>query len=148
VAIKSPDTDVAILVIGFQHTFGKPLYFLTGVGNHHSAMDVGAISSNLGAKLAYSLIAVHAISGCDSISTLYGKGKKMFYQLIKDNEDLQDQMCRFGESFSFDAQQLPSLECLISQLYVFRTDINETRYEVFCCSTRGSGNSLPPIKLS
>ena len=76
VIIKSPDTDVAVICINLQASISAALYFATGTKDKTRLLSVPVICENLGQNISSALIGLHSISGCDSTSSFYGKGKK------------------------------------------------------------------------
>jgi len=57
-------------------------------------MDIKKIMSVLGSCLCKALIGMHVFIGCDSVSTLAGRGKIASLNILKKNSDLQ---CMFTE---------------------------------------------------
>ena len=81
VIIKSPDTDVPVLAV---HCFPKMdhidcIWIETGVitntTDKRRFIPVHAICASLGHDCYHILLAVHALTGCDSVSSHFGKGK-------------------------------------------------------------------------
>lgn len=98
IIVESPDTDVFILLLSkFQQFENKPeLWFYTGKISIRTDLrryiPIHFLSENLGQPLASSLISVHAITGCDTTSSLHFVGKKKTYAALKkiSDEDLND----------------------------------------------------------
>ena len=44
---------------------------------------------------------MHAITGCDTVSSFAGKGKLSAFQLVKKNVSVQELFARFGLSWEF-----------------------------------------------
>ena len=63
VAIKSPDTDVLILMVGHKHTITADLYFDTGTGNNRRLIRIQSICESLGPDLSAALVGFHAFTG-------------------------------------------------------------------------------------
>ena len=63
VVIRSPDTDVFILLLGHNQAIQSNLYFDTGSGNQRRIINVSAVHSSLGLELCDALIAFHAFTG-------------------------------------------------------------------------------------
>jgi hypothetical protein len=74
VVIRSPDTDVFILLLGHKLAIPTALYFDTGIGNQRRILDVGKVHLTLGSELCDALIGFHAFTGihsCDVLSQIY-----------------------------------------------------------------------------
>ena len=77
--IWSPDTDVMILGVFFAQELGIEIWFKTRTKEKVRFIPLHEISSFLGQELTLTLLAFHAITGCDSTSCFKGKGKKGHY---------------------------------------------------------------------
>lgn len=78
VIVSSPDTNVAIMCLGHACHF-KSLGFLTGTKTKRRIIDIVKCSQALGKEMQSSLVGLHAFTGCDSVSSFSGKGKKTSY---------------------------------------------------------------------
>lgn len=78
VVIRSPDTDVFILLLGHNQAIQSNLYFDTGSGNQRRIIDVSAVHSSLGLALCDALIAFHAFTGEKWKSIHIGKCRMAF----------------------------------------------------------------------
>ncbi len=63
IVIRSPDTDVFILLLGHKPAIPTALYFDTGTGNQRRILDVGKVHPTLGSELCDALIGFHAFTG-------------------------------------------------------------------------------------
>jgi len=77
VAIRTVDADVVIISVGhFFDLHIEELWISFGVGNQFNHIPVHAIANSLQAEKSKAMMMFHAISGCDTISSFLGKGKK------------------------------------------------------------------------
>ena len=83
--IWSPDTDVMILGVFFTQELGIEIWFKTGTKEKVRFIPLHEISSFLGQELTLTLLAFHAITGCDSTSCFKGKGKKRSLLVLKNS---------------------------------------------------------------
>ena len=75
--VHSPDTDVLVLSVSLFRSLDCPeLWFRTGVKDRHRLIPVHDIAHALGEKICSSLPGFHAITDCDSTSSLAGIRKK------------------------------------------------------------------------
>ena len=63
VIIRSPDTDVFILMIAHKPAIPAAMYFDTGAGNNRRILDVNKVHLNLGCDLCDALIGFRALTG-------------------------------------------------------------------------------------
>jgi len=77
VAIRTVDSDVVIISVGHFHDLHiEELWISFGVGNHFRHIPVHDIPNSLLAEKSKAMMMFHAISGCDTVSSFLGKGKK------------------------------------------------------------------------
>ena len=70
------DTDIFQLLVSQLKPNSKDLYMITDKQNaKHPFLDITDIKHNLGHEIASCLPGLHAISGCDTTSKLFGIGK-------------------------------------------------------------------------
>ncbi|KAG1691496.1 hypothetical protein GQR58_007434 [Nymphon striatum] len=86
------DTDLLVLLLHYCEMEGKPLYFRSdkqprGVPKVY---NISWIKRLLGSGMCTQIVFLHAFTGCDSTSRVYGVGKKpAFEKLVKGDEVLQ-----------------------------------------------------------
>lgn len=130
VTVKSPDTDVAILMCAFSHHIPSTLLLLTGTGNRRRVINMSAAGEVLGGAVCEALIGMHAFTGCDTTSCFAHRGKRSALDLLKKSPAACEAMSAVGQSFEpLSPSTLKKIEKFTCQLY--RTsceDVNEARY--------------------
>ena len=63
VTIRSPDTDIFILMLGHKRSIDASLYFDIGSGNQRRIFDVNNVYRQLGAEFCEALSGCHAFTG-------------------------------------------------------------------------------------
>lgn len=147
VIISSPDTDVAVLSITHVNSMCQTkVLFATGVGNKRRILDLTALSTSLGEQLSNALTGFHAFTGCDSISSFAGKGKRTCYKALLSNETFLEMFSSLGSSQDVSDQLMDSIQRFVCALYGSKSaDVNTARYTLFCTSAPIE-KSLPPNK--
>ena len=94
ILIVSERTDVFVLLV---HLYWKlrPLSPITMKWFDGKTLDINATAMALGDKCIQRLH-MHAITGCDSVSYLFGKGKVPSLKVIMDYDNLEIEL--FGDS--------------------------------------------------
>ena len=89
VLIKTNDSDVVVIAISlFQKMRGlKHLWVSYGTGSNIRSLPIHDIVCLLGPK-APVLGAFHSLTGCDTSSSFFGKGKKSAWKVWKEYPDL------------------------------------------------------------
>jgi hypothetical protein len=78
------DTDILILLLYYVERDSKKLYFRSDKLKSKYVYDICSLKDLLGCEVSTQLLFVHAFTGCDSTSRIYGIGKKaLFQKLIK-----------------------------------------------------------------
>ena len=77
IMLRTVDTDVVVLavstVVSMENT---QLWIVFGTGKHLRYIPAHEIATSLGAEKAQTLPMFHAFTGCDTVSSFAGKGKK------------------------------------------------------------------------
>ena len=101
--------------------------------------------------MSRSLLAFHAITGCDSTSALAGIGKKKGWQVLSRSEQHQDSLGLLGSQPNLSDHIVAKCEAFICDLYPSsrktpRT-VDELRYFLFC-QKKQKNELLPPTSDS
>lgn len=90
VIIKTPDTDVVVLTLYYYPRMQNTNEFWVETGRVTSTTDlrrylpIHNICNSLGRALCDIIPAVHALTGCDSVSAMHGIGKKTVMKVLKE----------------------------------------------------------------
>ena len=152
IRILSNDTDVVIISLAFFHTIPdlEELWITFGTGKSKRFIPIHTIARRLGAEKCEALLGFHAITGCDSVSAFYGRGKKHAW-------DIWSKFPAVTEAFRFISHSPEGIPDSILQLieqFVVRTytstlenvnNVNRARYELFQFQAK-SFDDLPPTQ--
>jgi len=152
VVIQSPDTDVMVLCIThFQELGCNELWFRTGVKNKLRYIQVHSIVNSLGPELCTTLPAYHALTGCDSTSSLSGIGKKSSFGILRKSPEHQKGLQNLGQTPSVTETTNSDCEKFICNLYTSvqhaGTTCDMVRYWLFC-QKKQRNEGLPPTSDS
>ena len=78
------DTDVVVIVL--QHFFTlnlEELWIEFGVDKYRRYIPIHTCAETFGRKLRSSLMLWHALTGCDTVSSFNGKGKKTTWKVLR-----------------------------------------------------------------
>ena len=104
ILIHADDTDVLVLLLSHSNVLGD-VYIKAGRGSKSRIIQIKRIVENLTKDLATvigvqdflkSLIGLHAITGCDTVSTFTGKGKVKALKLLMKNRTYVDAFMDLG----------------------------------------------------
>ena len=101
IVVQSPDTDVLVLCSSQFPSLGcDKLWFHTGTRDKTRYISVHSINVSRGPSLCKALPGFHAPTGCDSMSSLYGIGKKKAWNDIEKSIEFQNTLGRLGQTIS------------------------------------------------
>ena len=134
IVVRSPDTDVFVLLIHYSVRFFQPLIFDTGTGSNRRLIDIRQIVTNLGFEMSQALPAFHAFTGSDCTSAFVRKGKKGPLKTLEKYPDIIKAFAGVGTSHELvDSAVLNSLQRFVCLMYgkVNDVDTNKVRCDVF-----------------
>uniref|UniRef100_UPI00358FFA87 uncharacterized protein n=1 Tax=Myxine glutinosa TaxID=7769 RepID=UPI00358FFA87 len=108
VIIVSPDTDVFIIGIALQSIVPTHMYFHTGRGVNSRTIDLQSVRDSIGDDVSQALIGLHCFTGCDSVSSFYGKGKKKAFNLLLKERELCSTLKDLGKHFDIQLDLVSS----------------------------------------
>lgn len=90
VMIRSGDTDVFIMCLGFHDRIMVKFFFKCGTQICMRVPDIGKSASTLSENVGRVMIGLHTFTGCDTVSAFAGKGKVSAFQIISANRHTQE----------------------------------------------------------
>ena len=133
IVVRSPDTDVLVILLYYCQQFTGTLLFETGVGNKRRFIDVKKIQKSLGASVCQALPAFHAFTGCDSVSAFVRKGKRGPFKILSKSYDYQKSFTNLGETLTLSDKTSKTIEKFVCALYgkEGETSVNSARFSLF-----------------
>ena len=118
ILLRSPDTDVFILLLRFVRHINQTVLFDTGTGDKRRLVNVQAVAKDLGDEINLALVALHAFTGCDTTSAFVRRGKVKPLTLLKKHPeflpafhalgwrvDIEDRVFKDLEKFTSDVRK-------------------------------------------
>ena len=134
IIVRSPDTDVFILLLKFSRQIKQKLLFDTGTGNKRRFIDIHKVREMTGNELCEVLPSFHAFTGCDTVSAFVSKGKQLPLKLLKQNPEyiLSFRMIGNNECISEKIyMEIEKFTCKLYQKLLKTESINKLRYDLF-----------------
>ena len=137
VLIRSPDTDVFLLLLAFFYHFDGPVYMDTRSGDHRRIIDTEGIRKNIGEDLSKALLGLHAFTGSDTTSAFMRKGKIRPLKIMQQKAQYVNAFKKLGETEEVTDDVREVLEEFTCSMYgfkatkKFRPTINNCRYQKF-----------------
>ena len=125
-----------ILGVYFSHERGIDIWFRTGTKGKVRYIPFHEISANVVQELTATLLAFHAITGCDSTiaSCFKGRGIKTLLLVLKGSTGEFQSLRNLGDQFLLTAELIDTCERFTCRLYQPTSDINDInilRYKIF-----------------
>ena len=158
VVVHADDTDVIVLLLTHSDLLGT-VYMRTGRGSKARIIPLAPIKEKLLKQLSpgitahdflKSLCGLHALTGCDSVSSLSGKGKTKAFKLAMKKQKFVKALADLGSSWELSDETLEVVEDFICELYGKRCqDIDLLRYNLYCAKGgKVESEALPPCRSS
>ena len=156
--IHSNDTDVQILLLSHSLALGK-CYIKKGRSTKTRIIELSIVAESLFKQISpgiseqdflKALIRVHALTGCDTVSAFYGKGKWKSIQLLLKNESYVKAMVEIGETWNVSDATFNAAEERVCHLYGKKgQNVDLLRYEQYCAKGgKVDPEALPPCRTS
>ena len=157
IVVRSPDTDVFILLLAYTSEIHSRVLFDTGTGTARRLLAVTDIATELGEDVVKALPGFHAFTGCDTCSAFVRRGKRRPFDVMKNSPEftaLFRELSTVAESLSMDS--LRQLEHFVCSMYGYprytetsrvRSIIFQSRYAM-SLPRSASASSVSGIDLS
>ena len=94
--IKTNDADVVVLAVSVAENLpADEIWISSGTGKHLRHLAAHEYTKKIGQQKAKALPLFHAITGCDTVSCLGGKGRKTAWDVWNVYPALTNVLCRF-----------------------------------------------------
>ena len=95
IVISSRDTDIIILLLAHHNRFPNRDIYIT---MHNKVyLNLGILVTHLGPQICDSLLLCHSITGCDTVSFMYGIGKVTAVKVLQENPGILQGICRMTD---------------------------------------------------
>ena len=154
VVILTADTDVVVIVLGvFDRLLSlNPdlnLWIDFGCGNHKQIISVNDAFIRLGPTRCRALPMFHAITGCDTVSCFFGKGKRTCWQAMQHCPRVVSAFSAPAREYSdINSPVFSAIEEFVIRIYdkySIEESINTARKNLFRKSTKRM-ETLPPTR--
>lgn len=154
---RTVDTDVIVILVGKFHYLRAiqtelDLWVGFGTGRNFAFININIIYAGLGEARSRSLPVFHALTGCDTTFTFYGKSKKSAWQAWELYPGVTSTFEFLANNpfhqLTVDSDHFKRIERFTVILFDKLSpldSINNTRMELFCKNNRDM-DKLPPTK--
>lgn len=155
ILLRTVDTDVVVLAVAAAAKLSTisdlELWVAFGTGKHFRYIPVHEIAACIGPQRSEALPLFHAYTGCDTVSSFAGRGKKTAWDVWKSYGDVTATFL----GLSTGAEQVSDKDVAVLEHFTILlydrtsslTDIDEARFELFTKKGR-TMETLPPTKAA
>lgn len=149
ILLKSSDTDVEVIALHHARNIPAEITIQSGTQAHTRLVNITALANDLGHDMCQALPGLHALTGCDTVSALTGRGKKKAFDLTKTKPRFSQALQQLGKHVPPKEDIFSDIEAFICTLYgTPGTDVNSLRYQMFCKAKNLQSHHLPPTQDS
>jgi hypothetical protein len=139
--VHATDTDVVVIAMALSIQLTScELWIAFGHGDKFRFIAVHAIAASLGPEMSQGILFMHAISGCDSVSSMCGIGKKTAWHVWKSLLEVNQVFNRLSHTpDNISVSDVEQLERYVVLLYNHTSDeslVNAARKHLFCHENR------------
>jgi hypothetical protein len=109
IIVASSDTDVFVLFVAFVINCVVLLKHQQRTRTVY--VDIASIQRSIGKLMCDALPALHAYTGCDTVSAFSGKGKVGAYKLVMANKSYQETFASLGTSWTVNNEKEQERRC-------------------------------------
>ena len=133
--------------------FAREIRLLQKRGNKNRTrlVDLTKIAHSLMDNEYDALVGLHAFTGCDSVSSVSGKGKVPALRLMRKNTSFIDLFSKLGRSLTVSDELFTEIEKFVCELYGGKKidSVSDLRYGMFCAKgAEITSHQLPPSQAS
>ena len=148
-AIHSPDTDVLVLLLHHYRYIGAAhLYMSTGRVTVHTDgrrfIPIHQLIDKLTEEQINILLPVYCITGCDTTSGFFGKGKRKAFKMLIDRAEQYQLLYNMGEELLLtDVQRIACTKFVIN---LYGGNDTQTLHQLRCAKAKSSVHprNIPP----
>ena len=137
IVIRTTDSDVLVIAVSVvQHIKDLcELWIAFGCGSNLRYIPAHTIARQLGNARSSALPVFHSITGCDTVSSLYGKGKKTAWTVLQQKPDVTWALKALSDApTEVTADVICTIEEFVVAMYdLDGSDVDAARLEGFYC---------------
>lgn len=132
IVVRSPDTDVFLLLLAYVNKIKKHLIFDTGTGNNRRQIDISIVKDKLSPNVCNALIGLHSFTGCDTVSSFTGKGKIKPFSIMCNDPKLVTCFEKLGTQEELEDTLVRGLQNFVCRLYGYpsATGVDDVRLKM------------------
>ncbi|XP_034071932.1 uncharacterized protein LOC117545981 [Gymnodraco acuticeps] len=115
--VRTPDSDIFVILLYHAHAIRLTIYLDTGSGKHRQLLNLSELAESLGEDYCATLLGFHVFSGEDCTSAFKGKGKVGPLKKQEKNPKFHRAFSQLGDNWNVKPEVLKQLEQFTCPLY-------------------------------
>uniref|UniRef100_UPI00358EE7FF uncharacterized protein n=1 Tax=Myxine glutinosa TaxID=7769 RepID=UPI00358EE7FF len=115
--VRTPDTDILLILLHHAHNIKLTVYLDTGSGKHRQLVNVSELAESLGEDYCATLLGYYVFSGEDCTSAFKGKGKVGPLKKLEKNPRFHKAFSQLGDYWTLKPEALRQLEQFTCLMY-------------------------------
>lgn len=88
--VRTPDTDIFVILLHYAHSIPLIIYLDTGTGKHRQIINISELAESKGAEYCITILGLYVFTGEDVTSAFKGKGKVGPLKKLQNNPKYND----------------------------------------------------------
>jgi len=115
--VRTPDTDILVILLYHAHTISLTIYLDTGSGKHRKLINLSDLAASLGESYCKTLLGFYVFTGEDCTSSFKGKGKVAPLKKLEKNPRFHKCFQQLGDDWNVNADVLKEVEKFTCLMY-------------------------------
>ena len=115
--VRTPDTDILVILLYHAHTISLTIYLDTGSGKHRKLINLSDLAASLGESYCETLLGFYVFTGEDCTSSFKGKGKVAPLKKLEKNPRFHKCFQQLGDDWNVNADVLKEVEKFTCLMY-------------------------------
>ena len=115
--VRTPDTDIFMILLFHAHDIKLTVYLDTGSGKHRQLLNLSELAESLGEDYCTTLLGFYVFSGEDCTSAFKGKGKVGPLKKLEKNPRFHKAFSQLGDYWNVKPEVLRQLEQFTCLMY-------------------------------
>ena len=115
--VRSPDTDIFMILLYHAYTIKLNVYLDTGSGKHRKLVNVSELAHSLGEDYCATLLGFYVFTGEDCTSAFKGMGKVRPLKMLEKAPRFHRAFRQLGDNWNVSSEVLKQLEQFTCLMY-------------------------------
>ncbi|XP_063959228.1 uncharacterized protein LOC135154916 [Lytechinus pictus] len=115
--VRTPDTDIFLILLHYAQSIPITIYLDTGTGKHRQIVNVSELAESKGADYCTTVLGLFVFTGEDVTSAFKGKGKVGPLKKLQSHPKYHTAFRKLGDEWSVEPEVLDDIEAFTCLMY-------------------------------